>query len=64
MTDPASDHTERADRLDQTLPAEGAKTAHFCSMKVTQEVRDFAAKQNSPPKPSSPPKVPKPEWLK
>ena len=37
------------------LPAEGAKTAHFCSMcgpkfcsmKITQEVRDFAAKQNS-----------------
>jgi phosphomethylpyrimidine synthase len=36
------------------LPAEGAKTAHFCSMcgpkfcsmKITQEVRDFAAKQN------------------
>ena len=41
---------------DQTLPAEGAKTAHFCSMcgpkfcsmKITQEVRDFAAKQNGP----------------
>ncbi|MDE8650263.1 phosphomethylpyrimidine synthase ThiC [Novosphingobium album (ex Liu et al. 2023)] len=41
---------------DQTLPAEGAKTAHFCSMcgpkfcsmKITQEVRDFAAKQNQP----------------
>ena len=40
---------------DQTLPAEGAKTAHFCSMcgpkfcsmKITQEVREFAAKQNS-----------------
>ncbi|WP_326525322.1 phosphomethylpyrimidine synthase ThiC [Sphingomonas sp.] len=39
---------------DQTLPAEGAKTAHFCSMcgpkfcsmKITQEVRDFAAQQN------------------
>ena len=39
---------------DQTLPAGGAKTAHFCSMcgpkfcsmKITQEVRDFAAKQN------------------
>ena len=35
---------------DQTLPAEGAKTAHFCSMcgpkfcsmKISQEVRDFA----------------------
>jgi phosphomethylpyrimidine synthase len=40
---------------DQTLPAEGAKTAHFCSMcgpkfcsmKITQEVRDFAARQNT-----------------
>ena len=32
---------------DQSLPAEGAKTAHFCSMKITQEVRDFAAKQNA-----------------
>ncbi|MDP4538699.1 phosphomethylpyrimidine synthase ThiC [Qipengyuania sp. DY56-A-20] len=40
---------------DQTLPAEGAKTAHFCSMcgpkfcsmKISQEVRDFAARQNS-----------------
>jgi phosphomethylpyrimidine synthase len=38
---------------DQTLPAEGAKTAHFCSMcgpkfcsmKITQEVRDFARLQ-------------------
>jgi len=36
---------------DETLPQEGAKTAHFCSMcgphfcsmKITQEVRDFAA---------------------
>ncbi|ABQ69548.1 phosphomethylpyrimidine synthase ThiC [Rhizorhabdus wittichii] len=41
---------------DQTLPAEGAKTAHFCSMcgpkfcsmKITQEVRDFAATRNAP----------------
>ncbi|MFN9152157.1 MAG: phosphomethylpyrimidine synthase ThiC [bacterium] len=39
---------------DQTLPAEGAKTAHFCSMcgpkfcsmKSSQEVRDFARLQN------------------
>ena len=39
---------------DETLPAEGAKTAHFCSMcgpkfcsmKITQEVREYAAKQN------------------
>ncbi len=38
---------------DETLPSEGAKTAHFCSMcgpnfcsmKITQEVRDYAAKQ-------------------
>jgi phosphomethylpyrimidine synthase len=38
---------------DQTLPAEGAKTAHFCSMcgpkfcsmKITQEVREFARLQ-------------------
>lgn len=38
---------------DETLPAEGAKIAHFCSMcgphfcsmKITQEVRDFAEKQ-------------------
>jgi phosphomethylpyrimidine synthase len=36
---------------DETLPAEGAKVAHFCSMcgpkfcsmKITQEIRDFAA---------------------
>jgi phosphomethylpyrimidine synthase len=43
---------------DQTLPAEGAKTAHFCSMcgpkfcsmKITQEVREFARlqEQSSP----------------
>src|SRR3546814_17891238 len=39
---------------DQTLPEEGAKKAQFCSMcgpkfcsmKITQEVRDFAAGQN------------------
>ena len=38
---------------DQTLPAEGAKVAHFCSMcgpkfcsmEITQQVRDFAAAQ-------------------
>jgi phosphomethylpyrimidine synthase len=38
---------------DATLPAEGAKIAHFCSMcgpkfcsmKITQDVRDFAAKE-------------------
>jgi len=40
---------------DQTLPAEGAKTAHFCSMcgpkfcsmQISQEVRAFASKQNA-----------------
>ncbi len=40
---------------DQTLPAEGAKTAHFCSMcgpkfcsmKISQEVREFARLQES-----------------
>ena len=39
---------------DETLPAEGAKVAHFCSMcgpkfcsmKISQEVRDFAAKND------------------
>ena len=38
---------------DETLPAEGAKLAHFCSMcgphfcsmKITQDVRDYAAAQ-------------------
>ena len=38
--------------LDETLPAEGAKIAHFClmcgphfcSMKITPDVRDYAAK--------------------
>jgi len=39
---------------DETLPQEGAKVAHFCSMcgphfcsmKITQEVREYAAQQN------------------
>jgi phosphomethylpyrimidine synthase len=39
---------------DETLPSEGAKTAHFCSMcgphfcsmKITEDVRKFAAQQN------------------
>lgn len=38
---------------DETLPAEGAKIAHFCSMcgpkfcsmKITQDVREYAARQ-------------------
>ena len=41
---------------DETLPAEGAKVAHFCSMcgpkfcsmKISQEVREFAKLQNQP----------------
>ncbi len=41
---------------DETLPAEPAKTAHFCSMcgphfcsmKITQDVREYAAKQSLP----------------
>ena len=28
---------------DETLPAPAAKGAHFCSMKITQDVRDYAA---------------------
>ena len=39
---------------DETLPAEGAKSAHFCSMcgphfcsmKITQDVREYAAAQS------------------
>src|SRR6186713_1469790 len=46
---------------DQTLPAEGAKTAHFCSMcgpkfcsmKITQEVREFARLQEQAADPTS-----------
>jgi phosphomethylpyrimidine synthase len=38
---------------DETLPAEGAKTAHFCSMcgphfcsmRITEDVRKYAAQQ-------------------
>ena len=29
---------------DETLPQHGAKLEHFCSMKITQDVRDYAAK--------------------
>jgi phosphomethylpyrimidine synthase len=40
---------------DETLPAEGAKLAHFCSMcgphfcsmKITQDIRDYAEENNS-----------------
>ena len=47
---------ERAESFhDEPLPAEGAKIAHFCSMcgpkfcsmKITQEVRDYADKQKA-----------------
>ncbi|MEC7573782.1 MAG: phosphomethylpyrimidine synthase ThiC, partial [Pseudomonadota bacterium] len=46
----ALDPETAEDFHDQTLPAEGAKVAHFCSMcgpkfcsmKITQEIRDFA----------------------
>jgi len=30
---------------DEILPKESAKVAHFCSMKISQDVRDFAAAQ-------------------
>ncbi len=30
---------------DETLPAEGAKLAHFCSMKITEDVRKYAEEQ-------------------
>jgi phosphomethylpyrimidine synthase len=47
------DPTTARDFHDETLPADAAKQAHFCSMcgpafcsmKITQDVRDFAAKQ-------------------
>jgi phosphomethylpyrimidine synthase len=47
------DPDKAMDFHDQTLPAEGAKLAHFCSMcgpkfcayKISQEVRDLAAEQ-------------------
>ncbi|MBC7951672.1 MAG: phosphomethylpyrimidine synthase ThiC [Rhodospirillaceae bacterium] len=47
------DPEKALDFHDQTLPAEGAKLAHFCSMcgpkfcayKISQEVRDIAAEQ-------------------
>src|SRR5215813_5166133 len=31
---------------DETLPVEAAKTAHFCSMKISQDIRDAARQQN------------------
>ncbi len=48
----AMDPETAEDFHDQTLPAEGAKVAHFCSMcgpkfcsmKITQEIREFAEK--------------------
>ena len=46
------DHDKAREFHDETLPQEGAKLAHFCSMcgphfcsmKITQDVRDYAAK--------------------
>ena len=29
----------------KTLPQEGAKSAHFCSMKITEDVRRYAQEQ-------------------
>ncbi|YCH30266.1 phosphomethylpyrimidine synthase ThiC [Erwinia sp. D4-22] len=51
-------HTARAYH-DETLPQESGKVAHFCSMcgpkfcsmKITQEVRDYAAKQQAEAQP-------------
>ena len=48
----AMDPETAEDYHDQTLPAEGAKVAHFCSMcgpkfcsmQITQEIREYAAK--------------------
>ena len=56
-TDPECAETFALDKArefhDETLPKESAKVAHFCSMcgphfcsmKITQDVRDYAAKQ-------------------
>ncbi|MBK6689824.1 MAG: phosphomethylpyrimidine synthase ThiC [Deltaproteobacteria bacterium] len=52
----ALDPTTARDFHDQTLPAEGAKLAHFCSMcgpkfcsmKITQEVRSYAESKGLP----------------
>ena len=51
----ALDPETAKDFHDETLPADGAKVAHFCSMcgpkfcsmKISQEVRDFAAKEEA-----------------
>src|SRR6266513_2386469 len=48
---PAREGEDDGHQLRQTLPAEGAKTAHFCSMcgphfcsmKITEDVRKYAA---------------------
>jgi len=50
---------------DETLPAEGAKSAHFCSMcgpkfcsmKITQDVREFARRQNTAVDPFAAPSI-------
>jgi len=49
----ALDPTKAQEFHDETLPQDGAKTAHFCSMcgptfcsmKITEEVREYAEKQ-------------------
>lgn len=30
---------------DETLPQEGAKSAHFCSMRITEDIRKYAAQK-------------------
>jgi phosphomethylpyrimidine synthase len=50
---PAREGEDNGHQLRQTLPMEGAKSAHFCSMcgphfcsiKVTEDVRKYAAEQ-------------------
>jgi phosphomethylpyrimidine synthase len=41
---------EKAEEFhDETLPAPAAKSAHFCSMKITEDVRAYAAKEGLAP---------------
>ena len=54
MTWPVADPEVAREYHDETLPQEGAKLAHFCSMcgphfcsmKITQDVRDYAAQKS------------------
>ena len=41
----AREGEDDGNQLRQTLPQEGAKIAHFCSMKITEDVRKYAAEQ-------------------